>query len=164
MIKHTHRAVLTLDHEADGRHVQEPSLTAEKKGRSMKSKLTTALRTGPALLLLLGVATMAPGADATGTKCYSPKVLVDGGNVTTTTDLDFNANGGTATGGQANGGNDNTATGGAGGAGGQNGAGGDGGAAAAGNGGDASAEANGGTITVGSIDTGNNTGNDIDVE
>ena len=164
MTKHTHRAVLTLDHESDGRHVQEPSLTAAKKGRSMKSKLTTALRTGPALLLLLGVATMAPDAGATGTKCYSPKVLVDGGNVTTTTDLDVNANGGTATGGQANGGNNNTATGGNGGNGGQNGDGGNGGSAAAGNGGDASAQANGGSISVGSIDTGNNRGNDIDVD
>ena len=67
-------------------------------------------------------------------------------------------------GGQANGGNNNTATGGAGGAGGQNGDGGNGGDAAAGNGGDASAEANGGTISVGSINTGDNSGSDIDVE
>src|SRR5215207_9859729 len=88
---------------------------------------------------------------------YGPRtVAINGGTVANQTTVRLSADGGTATA-NANGGNTNTATGGAGGAGGN------GGNAAAGNAGTATAQANGGTISVGAINSGGNSGNRIAV-
>ncbi|MGH2615269.1 MAG: hypothetical protein ACRDJC_08525, partial [Thermomicrobiales bacterium] len=81
-------------------------------------------------------------------------VNIDGGTVTNETTVDISADGGTAVA-NADGGNNNTATGGNGGEGGE------GGDAAAGNGGFAEAQANGGSISVGDINSGGNEGNTI---
>lgn len=81
-------------------------------------------------------------------------VNVDGGTVTNETTIDISADGGTAVS-NANGGDGNVAVAGNGGLVG------DGGDATASNGGVAVSEANGGEITIGDIDTGNNSGNTI---
>src|SRR5215211_3606807 len=81
-------------------------------------------------------------------------VAVDGGTVTNETTIDISADGGTAVS-SADGGDGNAAAGGAGGATGN------GGDAAAGNGGTAVSEANGGTVSIGTIDSGDNAGNTI---
>jgi len=120
-----------------------------------RSVLLAGLRVVPVALMLLGVASMAPAASATS--CYQPaSIAVNGGQVSNQTTVRLSADGGTATT-NANGGNTNTATGGAGGAGGN------GGNAAAGNAGTATAQANGGTITTGNINSGGNEGNVITV-
>ena len=84
-------------------------------------------------------------------------VRINGGTVRNATTIAISANGGTAVS-NANGGDDNIAVGGNGGAFG------DGGNAAAGNGGVAVAEANGGAVTVGNINSGGNSGNTIVVQ
>jgi hypothetical protein len=84
-------------------------------------------------------------------------VRINGGTVRNTTTIAISAEGGTAVS-NANGGDDNIAVGGNGGAFG------DGGNAAAGNGGVAVAEANGGTVTVGNINSGGNSGNSVVVQ
>ena len=81
-------------------------------------------------------------------------VHIDGGTVSNSTTLAISADGGTAVA-SANGGDNNVAVGGPGGIIGN------GGEAAAGNGGTAVAEANGGAVTVGDINSGNNSGNTI---
>ena len=77
-------------------------------------------------------------------------VLINGGTSRTETNIDISADGGEANA-NANGGDDNVAVGIL-------------GNAAAGNGGDADANANGGTIEVGDINSGNNTGNVVNVD
>jgi hypothetical protein len=82
---------------------------------------------------------------------------INGGTVRNSTNLAISANGGVAVS-NANGGDNNVAVGGSGGPFG------DGGAAAAGNGGVAIADASGGAVTVGDINSGNNSGNTIVVQ
>ena len=118
-----------------------------------RPKLLAGLRVVPVAMLLIGAASAAAPAGATG--CSSAaNVAVSGGAVSNRTTVDLSADGGEAFAG-AEGGNNNTATGGAGGANG------DGGDAAAGNGGVAVAQANGGMIDLDDINSGNNAGNTI---
>ena len=118
-----------------------------------RSKLLVGLRVVPVAAMLFGIATMAPSASATS--CYQPSnIAVNGGRVSNQTTLDLSADGGVAVS-TADGGDDNVAVGGAGGANG------DGGNAAAGNGGVAIAEANGGMIDLDDVNSGNNRGNTI---
>ncbi|MGH2615795.1 MAG: hypothetical protein ACRDJC_11185, partial [Thermomicrobiales bacterium] len=118
-----------------------------------KPRLLAGLRVVPVAMLLVGVASTAPAASATG--CHqASNIAVSGGTVSNQTTVDLSADGGDATS-NANGGNHNTATGGNGGSGG------DGGDAAAGNGGFAEAQANGGMIDLDDINSGNNAGNTI---
>ena len=118
-----------------------------------RPKLLAGLRVVPVAMLLIGAASVAAPAGATGCSQAS-NIAVSGGTVSNQTTVDLSADGGTAVA-NAEGSNNNTATGGAGGAGG------DGGDASAGNGGTAVAEANGGSITVGDINSGDNEGNTI---
>jgi hypothetical protein len=120
-----------------------------------RSKLLVGLRVVPVAAMLLGIASMAPAASATG--CYQPSnIAVNGGRVSNQTTLDLSADGGIAVS-NANGGDDNIAVGGSGGFFGN------GGDAAAGNAGVAVAEANGGMIDLDDINSGNNAGNTIAV-
>src|SRR5690242_11258931 len=96
-----------------------------------KPKVKAGLRVLPAVMLLMGVATMSPAVGATS--CAPANVAVSGGNVSNRTDVSLNANGGTAVS-TADGGNNNTATGG------NAKKGGNGGDAAAGNAGTADAQ------------------------
>jgi hypothetical protein len=121
-----------------------------------RPKLLAGLRVVPVAMLLIGAASAAAPAGATGCSQAS-NIAVSGGTVSNQTTVDLSADGGEAFA-NAEGGNNNTATGGAGGAGG------DGGDAAAGNGGVAVAEANGGAVTVGNINSGGNSGNTIVVQ
>ena len=114
-----------------------------------KSRLLTAIRILPATMLLAGALSFAPGVGATGCHVAPSSLSVNGGTSRNTTTVNPQANGGKATS-NAQGGDDNAA-------------GALGGDAAAGNGGDADAQANGGTITVGDVNSGNNTGNVIQV-
>ncbi len=118
-----------------------------------KPKLLAGLRIVPVVMMLAGVASMAPEASATGCRQAS-NIAVSGGTVTNETTVDLSADGGTAVS-NANGGNGNAA------AGGPGGTGGDGGDADAGNGGLAFALANGGMIDLDNINSGNNSGNTI---
>ena len=120
-----------------------------------RPKLLAGLRLVPVALVLVGAATMAPSASATG--CSQPSnVAVSGGTVSNETTVDLSADGGIAVS-NATGGDDNIAIGGNGGPFGN------GGNAAAGNGGVAVAEANGGMIDLDDINSGNNAGNTIAV-
>src|SRR5918998_608809 len=112
-----------------------------------KSRLLTAMRILPATMLLAGALSFAPDAGATGCHVAPSSLSVNGGSSSNTTTVSPQANGGTATA-NAQGGDDNVAIGILGGA-------------KAGNGGTANAQANGGTITLGDINSGNNTGNVI---
>ncbi len=118
-----------------------------------RPKVLAGLRVVPVAMLLIGAASAAAPAGATGCG-QTANIAVSGGTVSNQTTVDLSADGGEAFA-DAEGGNNNTATGGAGGEGG------DGGDASAGNGGTAVAEANGGSITVGDINSGDNEGNTI---
>ncbi len=118
-----------------------------------RPKLLAGLRVVPVAMLLIGAASAAAPAGATGCSQAS-NVAISGGTVSNQTTVDLSADGGDAFA-NAEGGNNNTATGGPGGAGG------DGGDAAAGNGGVAVAEANGGMIDLDDINSGDNAGNTI---
>ena len=120
-----------------------------------RQQLLAGLRVVPVAMMLVGVAAMAPAASATG--CGQPSnIAVNGGTVSNATTVALSADGGIAVS-NANGGDDNIAVGGNGGAFG------DGGNAAAGNGGVALSEANGGMIDLDDINSGNNSGNSIAV-
>ena len=138
-------------------HIERAArLVLQTRARDLgRTKLLAGLRFVPVALLLVGAATMAPSASATA--CSQPSnIAVSGGTVSNETTVDLSADGGIAVS-NANGGDDNIAVGGAGGAFG------DGGNAAAGNGGVAVAEANGGMIDLDDINSGNNRGNTIAV-
>ncbi len=119
-----------------------------------RPRLLAGLRVLPAAMLLVGAVAFAP--DASATSCQPSNIAVSGGNVSNETTVRLSADGGVAVS-NANGGDDNIAVGGNGGAFG------DGGNAAAGNGGIADAEANGGMIDLDDINSGNNRGNTIAV-
>jgi hypothetical protein len=121
-----------------------------------RPKVVAALRAVPVAMLLIGVATMAPSASATGCRSAA-NIAVDGGTVRNETTVRLSADGGTAVS-DASGGNNNVAVGGNGGILG------DGGDALAGNGGVAIASANGGMIDLDDINSGNNSGNSIAVQ
>ena len=97
-------------------------------------------------LLLTGVAATAPSALASDS---GSTIIVNGGTSRNETNLDLSADGGTAVA-NANGGDDNVAVGVL-------------GSAEAGNGGDAAADASGGMIELGDVNSGNNTGNVVNV-
>ena len=120
-----------------------------------RQKLLAGLRVVPMAVMLMGVATMAPSATATG--CNQPSnIAVNGGTVSNETTVDLSADGGIAVS-NANGGDDNIAVAGNGGIFGN------GGDAEAGNAGVAIAESNGGMIDLDEINSGRNTGNAIAV-
>ena len=107
-----------------------------------------------AAVLLLATAltfspSLTPDADATGCYLVSGRVRINGGVARTRTVIDPEANGGVALS-NAVGGDDNVAIGVL-------------GDANAGKGGSADASANGGSIEVGDVNSGQNTGNVIDV-
>ena len=133
--------------------VSETTSPATRFILQARPKLLAGLRIVPVAMLLIGAASAAPSAGATGCS-QAANVAVSGGTVTNQTTVDLSADGGVAVS-NADGGNNNTATGGAGGAGG------DGGDADAGNGGVAVAEANGGMIDLDDINSGDNAGNTI---
>lgn len=123
--------------------------------RHGRARLFDGLRVLPVAMLLVGAATMAPDAGATG--CHQPvNLAVSGGTVRNTTTLDLSADGGIAVS-NANGGDDNIAVAGNGGI--QGG----GGNALAGNGGIADASASGGMIDLDNVNSGDNSGNRIAV-
>ena len=135
--------------------MQTTSTAATRFILQARPTLLAGLRVVPVAMLLIGAASAAAPAGATGC-VQAANVAVSGGTVSNQTTVDLSADGGEAFA-DAEGGNNNTATGGAGGAGG------DGGDANAGNGGIAVAEANGGMIDLDDIDTGRNSGNTIAV-
>jgi hypothetical protein len=114
-----------------------------------KSTLRSGLRLLPAALLLATVVTTAPAAGATGCTPSGSTVIASGGNSRNETNLDITADGGIAVA-NADGGDDNVAIAIL-------------GLAEAGNGGEADANANGGMIEIGDINSGNNTGNVLNV-
>lgn len=97
--------------------------------------------------LMIGASDVRANAKPTAEECKStPSVIIDGGTMTNTTNVDLSANGGTAIG-DASGGNTNVANQGA----------------SAGNGGGADAGASGGDISAADIFSGNNVGSAIGV-
>jgi hypothetical protein len=133
--------------------MQTTSTAATRFILQARPTLLAGLRVVPVAMLLIGAASAAAPAGATGC-VQAANVAVSGGTVSNQTTVDLSADGGEAFA-DAEGGNNNTATGGAGGAGG------DGGDANAGNGGIAVAEANGGMIDLDDINSGDNAGNTI---
>ncbi len=118
-----------------------------------RCRLLDGLRVLPVAMMLVGAASFAPAAGATG--CHQPvNLAVSGGTIRNTTTLALSADGGIAVS-NANGGDDTIAVAGNGGLFG------DGGNALAGNGGLANANAAGGMIDLDDVRSGGNRGNAI---